>query len=206
MDDARRTLEAAAEARAPVDVLPRSGAATRGQVVRVEKGGVVISLAGAPPPVGSDVRCWLTVDGVPYTFEASVLRAGVAVPDRGQGGVMVGFVDNWTRGSAQAGKLALFALPSGGGAVALVDGEVRVVDIHPEEWLVSAPAAFPLVFVEGGKLRLRLVPVDRPPVEVGATVRDLSRAADHILYRLGIDEVEAPERYREAVGAFAAAR
>lgn len=201
MDDARRTLEAAAEARVAVDVLPRQGAATRGQVVRVERGGVVLSLAGTVPPVGTDLRCWLTVDGVPYTFEASVLRAGVPVPDRGQGGVMVGFVDGWTRGSTQSAGLALTALPAGGGAVSLVDGEVRVVDLHPDEWLVSAPAGFPLVFVEGGKLRLSMATAGRAPVEVGATVRDVSRAVDHILYRLAIDEVQAADRYREAVAA-----
>ncbi len=205
MDDARRVLVTAAEARAGVEVLPRGGAPSRGQVVRVERGGVVLALAGAPPSPGTDVRCWLTVDGVAFTFEASVLRSGIDVPDRSQGGVLLGFIDGWARASSEPGGLTLAALPASGGVLGLNEGSVHAIELHPEEWLVSAPAAFPLVFVEGGRLRLRVGPGDRAPVEVGATVRAVTRAQDHILYRLAIDEVGDPERYRDALGAARAA-
>lgn len=199
MDDPRRILESAAETRATVDVLPRNGTALRGQVVRVERGGVVIAVASTPPAAGSDLRCWLTVDGVPWTFEASVLRAGVPIPDRSQGGVLLGFIDGWRRAEGPDSGLVLEALPPTGGAVSLVRGEVRIVELHPDEWTVSAPAGFPLVFVEGGSLRLRLGSPDGPPMDVGAEVHELTHGHGHLLYRLGIVEVGNPQRYAEIV-------
>ncbi len=199
MDDPRRILEAAADARTGVEVLPRNGAAVRGQVVRVERGGVVLSLVGTPPAAGTDLRCWLTVDGAAWTFEASVLRAGVPVPDRSQGGVLLGFIDGWKRASGSAADVILEALPPTGGAVSLVRGEVRIVELHPDEWTVSAPAGFPLVFVEGGSLRLRLGAPDGPPMDVGAEVHELTHGHGHLLYRLGIVEVGDPARYAEIV-------
>lgn len=202
MDDPRRILEAAADARTAVEVLPRSGSLLRGQVVRVERGGVVLALGSTAPAAGTDLRVWLTVDGTPWTFEASVLRSGVAVPDRSQGGVLLGFLDGWRRATeAAGGRLVLEALPPTGGAVSLVDGEVRIVDLHPDEWLVSAPSGFHLVFVEGGSLRLRLGTPERAPMEVGAEVRELSYSHGHLLYRLGIREVEDADRYSAIVAA-----
>lgn len=200
MDDPRRTLQAAADARVTVDVLPRNGAAGRGQIVRVERGGVVLSLAGAAPAAGTDLRVWLTVDGVAWTFEASVLRAGVSVPDRSQGGVLLGFIDGWRRATeGVGGRVVLEALPPTGGAVSLTQGEVRIVDLHPDEWVVSAPSGFHLVFVEGGALRLRLGSPEGPPMEVGAEVRELSYGHGHLLYRLGILEIGDPARYTAIV-------
>ena len=204
MDDPRRILEAAAESRCAVEVLPRGAAVMRGQVVRVERGGLVLSVSGSPPSAGTDLRCWLSVEGESWTFEASVLRSGVAVPDRSQGGVLLGFIDGWRKSEAAAGGLVLEALPPTGGPVSLTQGEVRLVDLHPDEWLVSAPSAFPLVFVEGGALRLRLGVPDRAPMEVGAEVRELTRSHGHLLYRFGITAVENPERYGEIVAALRA--
>ncbi len=204
MDDPRRILEAAAESRCAVEVLPRGAAVMRGQVVRVERGGLVLSVSGSPPSAGTDLRCWLSVEGESWTFEASVLRSGVAVPDRSQGGVLLGFIDGWRKSEAGAGGLVLEALPPTGGPVSLTQGEVRLVDLHPDEWLVSAPSAFPLVFVEGGALRLRLGVPDRAPMEVGAEVRELTRSHGHLLYRFGITAVENPERYGEIVAALRA--
>lgn len=199
MDDPRRILESAADARAAVDVLPRNGTALRGQVVRVERGGVVLAVSGPPPAAGTDLRCWLTLDGVPWTFEASVLRAGVPIPDRSQGGLLLGFIDGWRRAAGGSAGLVLEALPPTGGAVSLVQGEVRIVELHPDEWTVSAPAGFPLVFVEGGAVRLRLGAPDGPPMDVGAEVHELTHGHGHLLYRLGIVEVANPERYAEIV-------
>ncbi len=201
MDDPRRILEAAAEGRVTVDVLPRNGAAQRGQLVRVERGGVVLALATTPPAAGTDVRVWLTVNGTPWTFEASVLRAGVPVPDRSQGGVLLGFIDGWNRAEGTGPRVVLEALPPTGGPVSLVDGAMRIVELHPDEWLVSVPADFHLVFVEGGALRLRLGTPDRPAMIVGAVVKELAQSHGHLLYRFGIQEVENGERYAELVAA-----
>jgi hypothetical protein len=201
MTDPRRILEAAADARTVVEALPRGAAVLRGQLVRVERGGVVLAIGGSPPAAGTDLRCWLTLDGASWTFSASVLRSGVPVPDRGQGGVLLGFIDGWRKTEAGAGQLVLEALPPTGGAVSLVQGEVRLVDLQPDEWLVSAPSGFPLVFVEGGAVRLRLGVPDRAPMEVEAVVRELTTSHGHLLYRLEIVGVADGERYGEIVAA-----
>jgi hypothetical protein len=205
MEDPRRILEAAAESRLAVEVLPRGAAVMRGTFVRVERGGVVLAVAGSPPAAGTDLRCWLSVEGESWTFEASVLRSGVPVPDRGQGGVLLGFIDGWRKTEAGGGHLVLEALPPNGGPVSLTEGEVRLVDLHPEEWLVTVPSGFPLVFVEGGAVRLRLGAPGRAPMEVGAEVRELTRSHGHLLYRLGIVAVEDQQRYAEIVAALRSA-
>lgn len=199
MSDPRRTLEQAAEARAAVELLPRRGNFTRGTVIRMERGGVVIQVHGEVPPAGSDLRAWIAFGGEAWSFEASVLRVGVPVPDRSQAGVLLGFVDGWRKAERQGG-LVLEAVPPRGGPVALLQGDVRLVDLDPAEWTVSAPADFPLVFAEKGQVRLRLGTGGRAPMEVGAVVSSLTRGDAHLLYVLGIREVEDPERYREMVG------
>lgn len=201
MDDPRRLLDAAAEARVRVEVLPRSGAAGHGQFVRVERGGVVVLFATPAPAAGTDVRCWLTIGGKAYTFEASVLRLGVPVPDRSQAGVLLGFVDGFRLAEGEAATLVLEALTPGGGAVPLHAEDVRIVELQPEEWTVASPVGSRTVFVEGGTLRLRLGVPGKQPMEVGAVVRELSRSSGHLLYRLGIEKVEDAAAYRELIAA-----
>jgi hypothetical protein len=199
MEDPRRVLEAAAEQRLPCEVLPRNGSWRRARVIRVERGGIVLTVAGDPLLGGTDVRCWLAVDGKTWTFEASVLRAGVPVPDRSQQGVLLGFLDHFVRAEAQAGALQLDVLPPNGRAISLVEGAAHIVDLSPSELTITAPNEFNLIFVEGGAVRLRLGLPGRAPMEVGARVRALSRGDGHLLYRIGIEAVEDPERYRELV-------
>jgi hypothetical protein len=205
MDDPRRLLELAAEQRLTCEVLPRHGAWRRAQVIRVEKGGVVIRVSGTPLGGGVDVRCWIRIDGVPYRFEASVLRGGVPVPDRSQNGVLLGFLDGWQRVDHAAGTLVLDVLPPNGSPVSLMDGEARIVDLGPSEWTVSAPTRFTLVFVEQGSVRLRLGVPDRPAMEVQARVHRLAHADGHLLYALHIERVGDPAAYQEIVDALRAA-
>lgn len=201
MSDPRRVLEQAAELRAAVELLPRKGTFARGTIIRMERGGVVVTVAGEVPAAGTDVRAWLTVAGAAYTFEASVLRVGVPVPDRSQGGVLLGFVDGFRRAEPHGDALVLEALPPKGRPVPLLAGDVRLVDLHPDEWTVSAPSDFRLVFAEKGLLRLRLGAGNRAPMEVGATVSEVRRGDAHLLYHLQIRDVEDPERYRDTVAA-----
>jgi hypothetical protein len=195
MDDPRRVLEDAAEQRLSCEVMPRNGASRRGRVIRVERGGLVLTVPGVPVPAGADVRVWLTVNGKAYTFEASVLRAGVPVPDRSQEGLLLGFLDGWRRAEAQEGALVLDVVPHNGRPVSLIDGAARVVEIGPREWTITAPKDFNLIFAEGGTVRLRLGLPDRAPMEVGARVGALARVDGHLLYRLAIEAVEDAERY-----------
>ncbi len=199
MDDPRRVLEDAAEQRLACEVLPRNGSWRRARVIRVERGGLVLTVSGEPLASGTDVRCWLAVGGQPWTFEASVLRGGVSVPDRSQQGVLLGFMDGWRRADRQAGSITLEVLPHNGRAVSLIDGAARVVDLTAAEWTLTAPTDFNLIFVEHGAVRLRLGLPDRAPMEVGARVSGLTRGHGHLLYRLRIEAVEDGDRYRELV-------
>jgi hypothetical protein len=210
--DPRRVLETAAEARASCEVLPRAGVPTAtpdsgggspwttGQVVRVERGGVVLRLA-ATVASGADVRVWMTVAGQPWTFEASVLRTGVPVPDRSQNGVLLGFIDGFRPAETHVGALILEVLPHNGGPVSLVSGAARVVDLSPTEWTISTPRDFGLVFVAGGEVRLRIGLPDRAPMELGARVEALRPGDGHLLYAFRIATVEDSERYRGMVAA-----
>jgi hypothetical protein len=199
MDDPRRVLEDAAEQRLACEVLPRNGTWRRGRVIRVERGGIVLTVPGQALSGGTDVRCWLTTNGQSYTFEASVLRSGVPVPDRSQAGVLLGFIDGFRRADRQGGGLVLEVLPHNGRPVSLVDGSARLVDLSPAEWTVTAPVDFNLIFVEQGGVRLRLGLPDRAPMEIGARVGTLSRGDGHLLYRLRIEAVEDTERYGEII-------
>jgi hypothetical protein len=202
--DPRRLLESAAENRCAVEVQPRGSAWRRGDVVRVERGGVVLRLPGGID-AGVDVRCWLTIDGQPYTFEASVLRAGVPIPDRSQDGVLLGFMDGWQRADARPGALVLEVLPHNGGPVSLTSGAARIVELSPAEWTVAAPLDFPLVFVEQGGVRLRIALPDRAPMELAARVGSLRHGEHHLLYTLRIESVEDTDRYRDLVAGMRAA-
>lgn len=199
MDDPRRVLEDAAEQRLACEVLPRNGSWRRGRVIRVERGGLVLTVSGDALPNGCDVRCWLHVSGQSWTFEASVLRSGVSVPDRSQQGLLLGFMDGWRRADRQGGTITLEVLPHNGRAVSLIDGAARVVDFSPAELTLTAPTDFHLIFVEQGAVRLRLGLPDRAPMEVGARVIGLTRGRGHLLYRLSIEAVEDGPRYRELV-------
>ena len=155
-EDPRRVLEDAARRRLPCEVLPRRGVWSQGQFVRVDKAGVVLVADGAFVG-GEDVRVWFALDEQPYTFEASVLRAGVPVPDRSQRGLMLGFIDSWSRGNPQPQRedLRLTVLPPNGRGLELLGGEIRLVELSVDEIAFAVPRAFTLKFVEGGTVRVR---------------------------------------------------
>ncbi len=200
--DPRRVLRQAAERRLPCEVLPRGGAALAGSVVRVEQAGVVLLVPGRRFSGGEDLRVWLTVDGRACSFEASVVRAGVPVPDRSQDGVLLGYLDRWTEGSATAsgvGDCVVEVLPPNGPAVSLLADPVRLVDLTARELSFSVPASFPLVFVRQGTVRLRLGLPGRAPVELLARVQTLAPGHGAILYGLGYLQVDDADGLREVV-------
>ncbi len=198
MDDPRRLLDSAAASRTSVEVMPRNGAWRRGELTRVERGGVVLRVAGGLA-AGTDVRCWLTIEGQPYTFEASVLRTGVPVPDRSQDGVLLGFLDGFRRADPRPDAVTLEVIPHNGGPVSLTTGAAQIVDLSPSEWTVATALDFPLVFVEQGAVRLRIGLPDRAPMELSAKVHAMRHGEGHLLYSLRVEHVDDPERYREMI-------
>ena len=202
MIDARTLLERAAEQRLSCELMPRSaGAWTRATVERVERGGVVVRVPDGGILPGADVRCWIRVDDVPYTFDASVVRTSVPVSDRTESGVMLGFIDRLEIATRTSGGLILEALPPTGGPVSLLGGSVQVVDLEPQVWTVTTPSDAALIFVEGGSLRLRIAVPDAPPMELTARVRRLTHGSGHLLYALAIQDVEDAVRYADLLDA-----
>ncbi len=205
MHDPRRILEQASEQRATCEVQARNGAWQRGQVVRVERGGVVLRLARALAS-GTDVRVWLTVEGRSWTFEASVLRAGVPVPDRSQDGVLLGYLDGFREAEAtRVDALTLELLPHTGGPVSLEGGGARVVDLSPQEWVVSITREFPVVLALQADVRLRIGVAGRAPMELVARVHALAQGDTHLLYTLRVASVDDGERYTQIVAEVRAA-
>ncbi len=202
MSDPRTLLEQAAEQRLTCELMPRAGQTwSRATIERVERGGVVMRVEEGGILAGADVRCWIRVEGVPYTFDASVLRTAVPVSDRSESGVLLGFIDHWEVATRSAGTMVLEALPPTGGPVSLLGGAIQLVDLEPQLWTVTTPADAPLIFVEGGYLRLRIGVADSAPMELGCKVRRLRHGSGHLLYALEIQEVNDPVRYAEMVGA-----
>lgn len=202
MDDPRRILERAAEGRMSCEILPRSGGWFRGQFLRVERGGVVLLAPGMKLSTGEDVRCWFTCDGVPTTFEASVIRTAVPVPDRSQDGFLLGFLDGWSQGEpgqdADRG-LDLAILPPNGAEVSVVHGPGRLVEITFESATFTLPVDYTLVFVTGSAVRLLCRVPGEESLELGGRVENLVRGEGYLLYTVTVTSVDDPELFRRVV-------
>lgn len=199
--DPRRTLEEAAQRRVGCELLARDGEWTRGTVVRVEKAGVVVTVPERRFSGGEHVRVWFALDGRPFTFEASVIRTGVPVPDRSQDGVLIGFIDRWTEGveAGDAGGRVLELVLSSGGPVSLLAPPARVVELSVSGLVFMVPVDFKLVFVEGGTVNVRIGVPGRRVVQVVARVRTLALGDGYLLYGIDFQEVDDPEALRVTV-------
>jgi hypothetical protein len=203
-EDPRRVLEEAARQRLSCEVLPRRGSWCQGRFVRVEKAGVVLVVDAVDFTGGEDVRVWFTLEHQPWTFEASVLRAGVPVPDRSQHGLMLGFIDSWERGEPieeTAPGLGITVLPPNGRGLELLSGGVRLVDLGVDALSFAVPRAEALKFVEVGVVRLRF----RQPGGdhlVNGLVRKLAPGDAHYLYEIRFVEVADPGAHPVVVEAF----
>ncbi len=202
--DPRRLLTEASQRRATCRVLPREGQAETGRLVRVDRGGVIITLPNRRFTGGEDVRVWITVDEKAWVFDASVLRTGVSVPDRSQQGVLLGFIDGF-REAAEAGQgdgRTLEIVPPGGGAISLLHPPAKLVHLDLQHVTFTMPASFKLVFVHSGRMRLRLGMGGLGMVEAGATVRTLTPEEGWLLYELALDSVDDAQLHRRIIDAF----
>lgn len=196
--DPRRTLEEAASRRLSCEILSREGECTQGILVRTERSGVVMTVPTLRFSGGEDVRVWFSMDGQPYTFEASVIRVGVPVPDRTQDGLLVGFIDRWIEGDLTAtttGKVVEI-LPPSGPSISLLSPPMRLVEITVSGLSFVVPLDFKLIFVESGALRVRLGTPSTGTEEISARVRSLAQGEDYILYHLQLDEVADADLHR----------
>jgi hypothetical protein len=211
--DPRRILEEAAQHRQACEIQVRGEGWIRGQVVRVERGGLVVTASDRRFFGGEDARVWLAVESKYYTFQASVIRAGVPVPERNQDGLLLGFIDNWAESEARSAAVnnpvgqshVVELVPSNGPAISLLEAPVRLVDLAIDGLSFSVPDDFKLIFVESGSITVRLGAVGKSPIEVHARVGDLSAGEGYRLYGLYFEGVEDPEQHRELIDAIATA-
>jgi len=175
-------------------------------MVRVEKAGVVVCVPGLRLSGGEDVRVWLAVEETPYTFEASVIRSSVPVPDRSQDGLLLGFIDAWAEGAplleVEPGRV-IDIVPPNGPPISLLEAPVRIVDLSVTGLAFAVPASFKLVFVEAGVVTVRLGTGEVGTVEVAARVKKLAPGEGHLLYGLLFEEVADAQAHREVVEALA---
>lgn len=202
--DPRRILDEAANRRLPCELLLRKGGWARGTIVRVEKGGVVVSSPGRRFAGGEDVRVWLAIDDHPYTFEASVIRVGVPLPDRSQDGLLLGFIDRWAEGAVAArpgaDRAVDLVLPSGP-PVSLLSPPASLVELGLDGLAFTFPSNFKLIFVENGSVGVRLSAPGLQRAEVSAKVMTLAPGEGYLLYGLRFDSVPDPENHRRVVEA-----
>lgn len=196
--DPRRILEEAAQQRAAVEILPRSGGLVQGRVVRIEKGGVVVTAPARRFLGGEDVRVWLATGNQAWTFEASVIRAGVPVPDRSQDGVLLGFIDRFAEGGAGArsGGRTIELVPPSGPPISLLLEPARVVHLAVDGITFTLPSSSKLFWVEQGKVAIRLGMMGAEPVVVAGRIRTLAPEEGYLLYDLVFEKVEDPVAHR----------
>ncbi len=203
--DPRRILEDAAQERLACEVQVRGGGWIRGQVIRVERAGLVVTVEDRRFVGGEDLRVWLSVEAVCYTFEASVIRTGVPVPERSQSGLLLGFIDGWVeaeeRNQEHPVDHRVDLIPSNGAAISLLSDPVRLVDLAIDGLSFSVPDDFKLIFVESGTITVRLGATGEQPMDVAARVGDLAAGEGYRLYGLVFEGVEDPESHRRLINA-----
>ena len=202
--DPRQVLEDAAQEREGCEIHSRDGQWVEGRFVRVDKAGVVIVVPDSDFSGGEDVRICFVHQEQPWSFEASVLRAGVPVPDRSQFGLMLGFIDCFQRvesGQSFHESLQVTVLPPAGRGLELLGGGASVVHLSATDLTFTVPGEEPLKFVEGGGVRIRFQLTDHTVHLVAARVDKLSPGDGHHLYGVRFLEVEESANHLAAVEA-----
>jgi hypothetical protein len=197
VDDARQILQLAAEHRTPVSLRAGAANAVLGDMVRVEQAGLVIDGGEARFEPGSDWCVWFTFESSSYRFDASVLETGVMLPNRAQGGVLLGFIDGWSSEQAQHQTVTLRLFAPNGASLAVGEEDTHWVEATLDRIAFTLPANSPIAFVEGSVVRLELAALPRPAIGLGARVLRRTVSEGHFLYELAIESVSDPAAWRE---------
>ena len=200
--DPRRILEEAAQHRQTCQIQVRGERWIKGQVVRVERGGLVITSDERRFIGGEDLRVWLTFEMKQYTFQASVIRAGVPIPERNQDGLLLGFIDNWAESTSESNTKEGYVVelvPANGPAISLLDAPVRLVELVVDGLSFTVPDDFKLIFVESGTVTVRIQAPGIDSLNIHARVGALSAGEGYRLYGLEFEKVEDPENHRKVV-------
>ncbi len=166
-------------------------------MVRVEQAGLVIDGGDIRFEQGTDWCVWFTFDSRSYRFDASVLETGVALPNRAQGGVLLGFIDGWSSENAPGPQVAMRLFTPTGASFAFDEADTHWVEATLDRIAFTLPANNPMAFVEGTALRLELGADSQPTLNLGTRVLRRTISEGHCLYELAVDSVSDPESWRE---------
>jgi len=175
--------------------------------VRVDKAGVVVVTDESTFSGGEDVKVWFSGEDGPRSFEASVLRVGVPVPDRSQNGLLLGFIDGWRDSGAEVAAepdVGLVIVPPNGRGLALVGGSAQIVELGVAGLSFTTPSSEALKFVEDGTVRLRFERRDHDPHWVVGVVRSLTSGEGHYLYAVRFTEQGDETAHLQAIEALLA--
>jgi hypothetical protein len=203
-NDPRTILDAAARARVACQLRLPNGDWVDGSLVRVDKAGVVVLAQESAFRGGEDVRVWFASEDGTWTFEASVLRAGVPVPDRSQNGLLLGFIDGFEGGAPEqkeAPRISVRLVPPNGRGLELVGGGVRLLDVAVDQISFTVPAAETLKFVEGGNVRLRFEVPGQPAHWVLGQVQRLAPGEGVYLYAVAFTGQGDDQSHLQAIEA-----
>ncbi len=203
-EDPRTILDEAARDRAACQLRATRGEWIDGSFVRVDKAGVVVVVSAAVFSGGEDVRVWFAGDQGTWSFEASVLRAGVPVPDRSQHGLLLGFIDGFSGADAPGAtgpRAGLRVVPANGHGLELVGGDARLVEVAVDHISFTVPSGETLKFVEGGTVRLRFDVPDQPAHWALGAVRRLAPGDGHYLYAVTFTEQGDEQAHLRAIEA-----
>jgi len=171
----------------------------------MESAGVVVNVPGHDLWVGGETRLWLDHEGKSLRFQASVLRLGVAVPDRGPHGTLLGFLKPLEKAPAlepgQQGAPHLTVALPGGSEIDLTRPPVQLIGVDINHLEFEVPADFTVMFPENGVLTLRLGDHGEVPHVVRARVERVVRGDAHLVYGITLEQVEDRARHHRAVRA-----
>jgi hypothetical protein len=170
--------------------------------VRVERGGVVLSVPSRALANGADVKVWVPLDPDTWAFHATVLRTRLSVPARDSEGVLLGYIDRFEReadtDAAGSGR-RVDLIPQSGRGISLLRPPARLVHIGLDGITFTLPAASKLVFVEHAEMQVVLSDRAAGTCAATARVRSLSRVDGDLLYDVSWIDVDAPDRLRVLV-------
>ncbi|MCP4808619.1 MAG: hypothetical protein GY913_08335 [Proteobacteria bacterium] len=200
-------LDEAARQRCGCQLRVRRGSWTPGAFVRVDNSGVILKAEGLTLHGGEDVHVWFQHEGRTCTFDASVLRTGVPIPDRSSNGLLLGFIDSFVDGTDErpetdgGPELALEVLPPNGRGIDLFGPGCQIMVLGVDELTFSISRDQALKFVEGGRIRVRFRGVGEDLVATGR-VQALSASDGHYLYGVHFEAVENPEHHVQVLEVF----
>ena len=186
-DDPRRILDRAAQARARCHIVPRGGGAVTGSVVRLERGGLIVSIPVREVQRGSDVKVWLPLDPHTWVFHATVLRTRLQVPGQGEEGILLGYIDRFERDASESVGVVgrrLDLIPSSGRGISLLRRPARLVHLGLDGVTFTLPVASKLVFVDNAEMHVVVSDSAAGTCAGTARVRSLQRVDGELLYDL----------------------